>query len=89
MLEILNSHQYDCVLGSVYPYDAHIPLVWFSVFHILVNTKPGSVIILHDGKNRGKRTAKVLEQVLPKLKQRGIQVETLSRLIESIERIEN
>lgn len=59
------------VLGSAYPFDAHVEnkeiivrlASWLSV--------NGSIIILHDGKDRGARTAEILDRLIPLLKQRG------------------
>jgi polysaccharide deacetylase 2 family uncharacterized protein YibQ len=36
--------------------------------------------VLHDGGQRGQRTARVLRAVLPELKRRGLRVVTLSEL---------
>ncbi|WP_084176525.1 polysaccharide deacetylase family protein [[Limnothrix rosea] IAM M-220] len=46
-------------LGDVFPYDTHIRSVNFAVNHILWNVCPGSIVVLHDGGERGKRTAKI------------------------------
>ena len=78
---ILNyKHKYLCALGSVYPLDAHIPSTSFASNYIQFNVKSGSIIILHDRKKRGKRTAKTLETILPALKQSGYKIVTLSEL---------
>lgn len=61
----------QAVLGSAYPFDAHFEHTstivqlasWLSV--------NGGIIILHDGKDRGARTAEVLDRLIPMLKQRG------------------
>jgi peptidoglycan/xylan/chitin deacetylase (PgdA/CDA1 family) len=80
MLSTARRHNYQAALGSVYPFDPHIPSAWFATRHILRNIKPGSVIILHDCGSRGERTAEVLATVLPELQQRGFRVVTLSEL---------
>ena len=82
MLSTLRKHGYQTALGSVYPYDPHIPSSWFAAQSILWNVKPGSVIILHDSGNRGERTLATLQTILPKLTQQGYQVVTLSELSE-------
>ncbi len=82
MLRILNKHNYQCVLGSVYPYDALIPSTWFSTWHILMNARPGSIIILHDGGAKGERTISSLETILPELHRRGYRLVTLSEMFE-------
>lgn len=82
MIEIMKRHGYRCALGSVYPFDATIPWDSFAVRYVLRNVRPGAVLVLHDGGGRGRRTARVLRQVLPELRRRGYAVVTLSVLIE-------
>jgi peptidoglycan/xylan/chitin deacetylase (PgdA/CDA1 family) len=81
MLKTLNKHGYQCVLGSVYPFDPQIRWSWFSTHYILGNAFPGSIIVLHDGGTFGKRTINTLSIVLPELKQRGFRILTLSNLM--------
>ena len=83
MLEVARSHGYRLALGSVYPYDAQIPLSPFAVSLILRRLRPGSIIILHDGGGRGRRTAATLRTILPELGRRGYRVITLSELVRS------
>jgi peptidoglycan-N-acetylglucosamine deacetylase len=83
MLSILRRHGYKCVLGSVYPFDTQLPSVHFSTQYINWNVRPGAIIILHDRGDRGKRTALVLDELLPKLEQRGYRVVTLTELANS------
>jgi hypothetical protein len=51
-----------------------------SAAHIVANTRPEAVIILHEGGNRGRRAVQVLRRVLPVLSARGYRVVTLSEL---------
>jgi peptidoglycan/xylan/chitin deacetylase (PgdA/CDA1 family) len=81
MIEIMQRHGYRCALGSVYPLDATIPWELFAVRYILRNVRPGAVLVLHDGRTRGLRTARVLREVLPELRRRGYAGVTLSALI--------
>ncbi|HEV2122048.1 MAG TPA: chitin deacetylase family protein [Chloroflexota bacterium] len=80
MLGQLGRHRYRCALGSVYAYDCHIRSAWYVSRHILRNTQPGSVIILHDGSESRRQTVTVLRRVLPALERRGYRVVTLSEL---------
>jgi peptidoglycan/xylan/chitin deacetylase (PgdA/CDA1 family) len=80
MLAILYKHGYQCALGSVYPYDAAIPSSRFAARYVLARVGPGSVIVLHDGGDRGRRTAATLSVILPELALRGLEVVTLSEL---------
>ncbi|HEY9448584.1 MAG TPA: chitin deacetylase family protein [Gemmatimonadaceae bacterium] len=80
MLETIEREGYRCALGSVYPYDAHVPSARLTAAYVLANTRPGAVIILHEGGDRGRRTVEVLRRVLPVLRARGYRVVTLSEL---------
>jgi peptidoglycan-N-acetylglucosamine deacetylase len=81
MIRVLREHQYRCALGSVYPLDAAIPSATWTREYVLRHVEPGAIIILHDGGERGKRTARVLSAVLPELRKRGYRVVTLSELM--------
>ena len=80
MLSTIEAAGYRCALGSVYPYDAHIPSPAFASAYILANSRPGAVVVLHEGGTRGRRTVRTLERVLPVLKARGFRLVTLSEL---------
>jgi peptidoglycan/xylan/chitin deacetylase (PgdA/CDA1 family) len=80
MIGIMRRHGYRCALGSVYPFDATIPSAGFAARYIMWHARPGAVIVLHDSGSRGRRTAKVLSEVLPQLRRRGYRVVSLSEL---------
>ena len=80
MLDAIEQEGYRCALGSVYPYDGRGMPARIAAAYILANTRPGAVIILHEGKGRGPRTVAVLNRVLPALRARGYRVVTLSEL---------
>lgn len=80
MVATMSRHGYRCALGSVYPFDAALPSVSWISRNILRNARPGAIVILHDGGARGKRTARVLGRVLPKLRQQGYRIVSLSEL---------
>lgn len=80
MVEIARKYNYQIALGSVWSYDTHIPSSSFASWFILANTKPGSIIVLHDGGKRGTRTVTTLKKTIPKLKQKGYRFITLSKL---------
>jgi peptidoglycan-N-acetylglucosamine deacetylase len=81
MIEVMNRHGYRCVLGSVYPFDAALPWASFAARFIRQHAQPGAVVVLHDGGARGKRTARVLRDVLPELRRRGYRVVSLTELV--------
>jgi peptidoglycan/xylan/chitin deacetylase (PgdA/CDA1 family) len=68
------------VLGSLYPYDPHIPSPHYAALQIRANVRAGEIVILHDGTQRGPRTARTLEWVLPELGRQGFRLVTLSEL---------
>jgi peptidoglycan/xylan/chitin deacetylase (PgdA/CDA1 family) len=80
MIEVMQRHGYRCALGSVYPFDATIPSAAWATRHILRNVRPGAIVVLHDGGNRGRRTVRILAEVLPELHRRGYRVVSLSQL---------
>ncbi|HEX6533446.1 MAG TPA: polysaccharide deacetylase family protein [Gemmatimonadaceae bacterium] len=80
MLDTIERQGYRCALGSVYPYDAHVPWPRLAGAYILANVRPGAIIILHEGESRGPRTVEVLRRVLPVLRHRGYGIVTLSEL---------
>lgn len=86
MVEAMEQQGYRCALGSVYAYDAQLSSASLSAAYIMTNVRPGSIIILHEGGDRGRRTVEVLRRVLPALKKRGYTVVALSMLAESVRR---
>jgi peptidoglycan/xylan/chitin deacetylase (PgdA/CDA1 family) len=81
MLSTLAKHEYQCVLGSVYPFDAAFPSSQFASMYVLWRVKPGAIIVLHDSEGRGERTVQTLNTILPELIEQGFQVTTLSELV--------
>ncbi len=67
-------------LGSVYPFDTLLPFPGLLAGFVSRKVRPGSVIVLHDGPDRGRRTAEVLDRMLPELRARGYRVVTLGCL---------
>lgn len=85
MVEIAQRHGYQLVLGSVFPYDTHLPSARFASAFILATVQPGDIIVLHDGEatgeSRGDRTLTTLKKILPVLKARGYRVTTITELV--------
>jgi peptidoglycan-N-acetylglucosamine deacetylase len=73
---------YRTVLGSVYPFDAQVPFPQVSTWYMRQLIGPGSIMVLHDGPERGPRTAEVLRALLPELRARGMRVVSVSKLLE-------
>ena len=80
MLDTIERAGYRCALGSVYPYDPHVPSSRFAAAYVMANVRPGAVIVLHEGGDRSRRAMETLGRVLPALRARGYRVVTLSTL---------
>ena len=74
---------YRIALGSVFPLDSHIPSINFAAGYIHRRAFPGAIIVLHEGGERGRRTAEILERALPRLKAAGYRIGTLDSLFAS------
>lgn len=85
MLSVAADRGYRTILGSVYPFDAQISSDGFASWYVLQNVVPGSIIVLHDGVDRGRRTAEVLRSVLPTLRQQGYRIVSVSELLAASE----
>jgi peptidoglycan/xylan/chitin deacetylase (PgdA/CDA1 family) len=80
MIREAGSLGYRTVLGSVYPFDAQLPFPAFADWYMRRLVRPGAVLVLHDGAERGVRTAEVLRDLLPALRLRGYDVVPVSEL---------
>jgi peptidoglycan/xylan/chitin deacetylase (PgdA/CDA1 family) len=72
---------YRTVLGDIYPHDPIVASSYANSTYVLNRVHPGGVIILHDGKQR-MHTVETLKIILPKLKEMGYEVTTVSSMIE-------
>ena len=80
MLEQIHVHGYRCAMASAYAFEFLPVSAPYAARHILLNIRPGGVIILHDGAADQERTVAVLRRILPALRRRGYQVVTVSEL---------
>jgi peptidoglycan/xylan/chitin deacetylase (PgdA/CDA1 family) len=80
MLEQIRRHRYRCAMASAFAFEFLPVLAPYAAQHIMLNVRPGGVIILHDGPADVERTAAVLQRILPALRRRGYRVVTLSEL---------
>lgn len=83
MLDQLHRHGYRCAMASAYSLEVRPTSARYAARHILLNARPGAVIVLHDGVGTGRQTVAVLRRVLPELTRRGYRVVTLSELAEA------
>ncbi len=72
---------YRVALGSVFPFDPYQSSARFSAAYIAGRAGPGQIVVLHDGRGRGVRTAQALEKAMPQLAERGLRAVTLSELV--------
>lgn len=82
VLAIAAGQRYRVALGDVFPFDALVKSSSFHAWYVLHHVRPGSVIVLHEAGARGWRVARTLEAVLPRLRARGLEVVTLSELVD-------
>ncbi|MEO1133192.1 MAG: polysaccharide deacetylase family protein [Cyanobacteria bacterium J06639_1] len=78
MLDMARDRSYQTVLGSIFPFDTHVSSSGFATWYVVANARPGAIVVLHDGGDRGRRTAVTLSQVLPELSDRGYEITSLS-----------
>lgn len=84
MVDTIEKHGYQLVLGSRFPYDTHIHSSGFASAFILNTVRSGDIIVLHDGDDgRGDRTTQTLETILPALQKKGYTITTVSNLLNS------
>lgn len=81
MVRFAEARGYRTVLGSVYPFDAHVPWPRVLTWYVRQSLGPGAILVLHDGPERGVRTAAVLRSILPELTARGYRVVTVPDLL--------
>jgi len=72
---------YRVALGSAPPLDTFLPSPRVVARYLQANARPGAILVLHDGPERGARTVEVLERLLPELEREGYRVVDLSGLV--------
>jgi peptidoglycan/xylan/chitin deacetylase (PgdA/CDA1 family) len=82
VLSLTAERGYRIAMASVAPLDTLISSPRSMSRFISWMVEPGSVVVLHDAKERGRRTAATLERLLPILQDRGFVVTTLGALDE-------
>lgn len=79
MVNIVRKEGYKLILGNIYPHDVMFTRLFgitFIINYILYRVSPGSIIILHDGRPN-LETHKVLDILIPKLKDQGYTFKSL------------
>ena len=80
VLALTQARGYRIALASVAPLDTLISSPHSMATFINWMVEPGSVVVLHDVSDRGRRTAATLDELLPILQNRGYEVMTLGAL---------
>ena len=79
LVRLMRENGYTPVAGTAYPVDLRTS-VGFTVNHFLQNIRPGAILVLHDGGARRMNNIKVLSTLLPRIRQRGYRMVTLTEL---------
>src|SRR5918998_2877320 len=85
MLDQIHRHGYRCAMASAYALEFLPVSAPYAARHILLNVRPGGLIILHDGVPDLERTITVLRRVLPALRRRSYRVVTVSELAAAVQ----
>lgn len=80
VLALTRERGYRIAMASIVPLDTLISSPRSMSAYVNWMVEPGSVVVLHDVGDRGRRTAKTLDRLLPKLRERGFLVTSLSAL---------
>jgi len=81
-LRLVDDLGYRACLGSVYPLDVLHRSARITRWYVLRKVRPGDIVILHEGDARRHGVLRVLEETLPALSRRGIEVGTVRELHE-------
>jgi len=84
ILQIARDNGYITILWSVDPYDWRYPPVGDIINVVLKDSKPGSIILLHDGKYPSS-TPEALSFIIDSLSARGYEFVTVSELLQYYE----
>ena len=72
----------DVVLWSIVPKDWEQPPAEVIVQRVSVEIQPGAIVLLHDGGGDRRQTVKALPSIIEAIQAKGLQVVTLSQLLE-------
>jgi peptidoglycan-N-acetylglucosamine deacetylase len=73
---------YRCVLGSVYPLDAHVPSSRWMSWCVRTLLHPGAIVVLHEGQPSRERVLTVLDEVIRDAHRRGYSVVPVGTLMQ-------
>jgi peptidoglycan/xylan/chitin deacetylase (PgdA/CDA1 family) len=78
-IRLMNESGYTPVLGTAYPVDLYAG-VGLTVSHFMDNVRPGAILVLHDGGASRRGSVEVIAELLPRLKEKGYRITTLTEL---------
>jgi peptidoglycan/xylan/chitin deacetylase (PgdA/CDA1 family) len=73
-------HGYRCALGSIYPHDAHVALRPRIVADVARRTRPGAIIVLHEGRPARLGVVRAVDELLRRLRAAEYEVVPISEL---------
>jgi peptidoglycan/xylan/chitin deacetylase (PgdA/CDA1 family) len=79
LVRLMQKSGYTPVAGTAYPVDLRSS-IGFTVTHFLRNIRPGAILVLHDGGSKRINSIKVLAALLPRIRERGYRMVTLTEL---------
>jgi peptidoglycan/xylan/chitin deacetylase (PgdA/CDA1 family) len=79
IVRLMNENGYTPVVGTAYPIDLYTG-VDLTVTQFLENVRPGAILVLHDGGPDRRDNVQVLSELLPRLKESGYRLMTLTEL---------
>lgn len=79
LARLMAANGYRPCLASAYPMDLRLPEA-LARWQFLANVRPGAILVLHDGGPGRRKTIRILEEALPRLRARGYEITTVSKL---------
>lgn len=70
---------YAAVVGTAYPIDLYAN-VEVTTNQFMDNLRPGAILVIHDGGVRRQKNVEVLSDLLPRIRQKGYRLVTLTEL---------
>jgi len=80
-LAIARRHGYRCVLGSIYPWDAHLGHGRLVAADVLRPARPGAIVVLHEGRPDRVGVVDMLDTLMVGLADRGLRTVSVSTLL--------
>jgi peptidoglycan/xylan/chitin deacetylase (PgdA/CDA1 family) len=79
IVRIMKANGYTPVVGTAYPVDLYAGID-LTVTQFVENIRPGAILVLHDGGTSRRNTIEVLSILLPRVREMGYRLMTLTEL---------